>query len=58
VADEGGKVNYKKVADDPKKSCTNCKHFKPKEGGMGDCFGYKVSAKGSCNLFEEKEEKE
>jgi hypothetical protein len=35
----------------PGKTCTECKSFKDKGDGKGDCFGYEVLAKGSCNLF-------
>lgn len=49
-------VNYKPMADDPQKSCRQCKHFKAEGEEMGDCFGHKVLAKGTCNFFEPKSE--
>jgi hypothetical protein len=38
----------------PGRTCAECKHFEadPKTGGLGKCFGYEVSATGSCNFFE------
>jgi hypothetical protein len=51
------KVNYQPVAEDPQKSCINCKNFQTDEEntqGIGRCFGHEVSSKGSCNFFEEK----
>lgn len=47
-------VNYKPVAEDPEKSCVNCEHFQAKDEKMGECFGHKVSAKGTCNYFKPK----
>lgn len=48
------KVDYKPISPDPKKSCLNCKHFNPTDGGMGECFGHKVAETGTCNYFEQK----
>jgi len=48
--------NYQAVSEDRDKACINCKHFKPAEGEKGDCMGYEVSAVGTCNYFEAKEE--
>jgi hypothetical protein len=50
-------IQYKKVSPDPAKACINCKHFKSNDDGdddTGDCFGYTVSAKATCNNFEAK----
>ena len=49
-------VNYRPVAPDPAESCLHCKHFNPDdEGETGDCYGHKVSGKGTCNFWEEKQ---
>ena len=54
MADKTNDVNYKPVADDPEKSCINCKNFQPKGEEMGECFGHKVSTKGTCNYYQPK----
>lgn len=55
MAQETQDVGYQELAQDPTKACTNCKHFQPKEGDLGECFGNEVSSKASCNYFEPKE---
>lgn len=51
-------VQYQPVAPDPERSCKNCKHFEAdfESGGAGKCFGKDVSAEGTCNVFEAKDE--
>ncbi len=48
-------VNYVEQGE-PGRTCAECKNFVPdtENEGVGKCFGYTVSAKGSCNLFEAK----
>lgn len=47
--------NYKSKADDPAKSCANCKNFEAESEGMGKCFGNDVSSEGTCDFFAPKE---
>ena len=37
---------------EPGKTCADCKQYQEKGDGKGECFGYEVSAKGSCNMFD------
>ncbi len=39
------------------KTCADCKFFKSKGNGMGECYGHEVLASGSCNIFVPKAEK-
>lgn len=39
---------------EPGKTCADCKNFRNKGDGKGDCYGHEVLAAGSCNLFEKK----
>jgi hypothetical protein len=48
-------VNYVEQGE-PGRTCAECKNFEPdpENEEIGKCFGYNVSAQGSCNLFEPK----
>jgi len=50
-------VQYKKVAPDPAKSCTNCKHYQAsaEDEKIGECFGHQVQAQATCEYFETKD---
>jgi hypothetical protein len=37
------------------KTCSDCQFFEKTDEGMGKCFGHEVLAKGSCNMFKNKE---
>lgn len=45
-------MEVKYVVDGKKgQQCSDCKNFKNKGQGKGDCYGHEVLAGGSCNLF-------
>jgi len=49
-------MDVKYVEKGPKgKACKDCQFFEDTGGGMGKCFGHEVLAKGSCNMFKNKE---
>ena len=54
MTDNNQDVQYKPIAENSAKSCTNCKNFQSETEGIGKCFGHDVSAKGTCNFFTSK----
>ena len=46
-------VKYVEKAE-PGKSCTDCKNYRNKGEGKGECFGHEVLAAGGCNYIEPK----